>query len=220
MTQFLHARDPTSLLPGSLCTCSYLYCTTHRQPVHESTTWKERQDEQQWEKQGHNLNSSLCSSKGKDCAWDDVKIPAAFCTVDLFLTSTKSTTVQPEYQDLHSFHKSSPALPTHHQVRTESFPNPVHLALASSYAAPMWLLSKTSHPSHQLSIGPFATWQQAGTLLAKAATYRVLVLPEESALPCHGTTVRKCPKWSTGMMWGKSAKTLPETLTHLEVWFF
>lgn len=52
-----------------------------------------------------------------------------------------------------------------------SFPSLVHSALDCSYAAPMQLLSETSPSPHWLSMGPFATWQRAGTLLAKAATY-------------------------------------------------
>jgi len=59
MMQVLHARDPSSLLPGSLRTCSYLRHTSHRHPAHKSITWKEQQDEQQWEKQDHNLRWSV-----------------------------------------------------------------------------------------------------------------------------------------------------------------
>lgn len=36
----------------------------------------------------------------------------------------KGITAQPEYQDLHSFHKSSPALPTQHQQARTEFSQP------------------------------------------------------------------------------------------------
>lgn len=82
-----------------------------------------------------------------------------------------------------------------------SFPSLVHSALDCSYAAPMQLLSKTSPSPRWLSMGPFATWQQAGTLLAKAATYTVLALPKE---PWHGGD-------SPPMLWCYSA-SMPKVI--------
>lgn len=134
MMQFLHARDPSSLLSGFLSTRLYLYCTTHCQPAHEFTTGKEWQDKQQWDEQGHDLNGPLwSSSRGKDCAWDNIKIPTTFSTVDLFLPS-KGITAQPEYQHLYIVSTKTAQPSQHQQVRNESFPKPVHSALVCSYA--------------------------------------------------------------------------------------
>lgn len=134
-------------------------------------------------------------------------------------TISKGITAQPEYQDLHSFHKSSWALPTQQQqVRMKSFPTPVHLVLACSYAAPTQLLSKTSPSTCWLSMVPFATWLQAGTLLTKAATPHSFG-PDRGAVaqrrqPSHAIVLRCLNVQGDQMAW-YGARALDHFQRHL-----
>lgn len=214
MMPFLHARDPSSLLSGVLSTRLYLYCTTHCQPAHEFTTGKEWQDKQQWDEQGHDLNGPLwSSSRGKDCAWDNIKIPTTFSTVDLFLPS-KGITAQPEYQDLYivSTKRAQPS-------NTNKWETRVFTSLCIQLWSAATQAAEQDQPFHLLALD--ATWHQAGTLLAKEFwPCQSSRGTGETALPCRGATVLRA-SWSPwAFRWEEDTRPLPETLTHLEVWFF